>query len=130
MFASFDYELLRFNVILFTAPFNFNYKVLPNDSIFKFKNKILDYHQLDNIQICVLTEAEVVIIDQFTGSQILQIDKNLSRLILCPNFDVNEFPCIFGDNFEVIDISQSGIHGALQVSDKVIGHFNDNVKQQ
>ena len=85
-----------------------------NELIFKIKDNIIDYIQINEIYIAVLTNSKLLVVDQFNCQINYSIDliNQLQRsLNLFPNFDIDSLPMAViesGNKLELLDIIGSG----------------------
>ena len=85
-----------------------------NELIFKIKDNIIDYIQINEIYIAVLTNSKSLVVDQFNCQINYSIDliNQLQRsLNLFPNFDIDSLPMAViesGNKLELLDIIGSG----------------------
>jgi len=97
--------------------------------------KVIDFKQLDEVQVAALTDYHVVVFDQYTEQQLCifnALPEKQTTLVMHPNFDLASLPVVVASNnqgLSIEDVAKSGLRGEISLEHeiKILGQVKDTI---
>lgn len=87
--------------------------------------KVIDFKQLDEVQVAALTDYHVVVFDQYTEQQLCifnALPEKQTTLVMHPNFDLASLPVVVASNnqgLSIEDVAKSGLRGQISLEHEI-----------
>jgi hypothetical protein len=113
-----DMVRLHFDELPSTSLMCRDYTVFRADQTCK---KVIDFKQLDEVQVAALTDYHVVVFDQYTEQQLCifnALPEKQTTLVMHPNFDLASLPVVVASSnqgLSIEDVAKSGLHGVVSL---------------